>query len=69
MQKQHSKNIFQKSIVATVSIQLGTVISLSHLAFKKPGDGIPAGDYKKILGKKVKRQTGKDHKFTWEDFQ
>ena len=63
------KVIFEKSIVASCEIKSNEALKLSMLAFKKPGDGIPAGDYKKILGKKVKRQTGKNHKFTWEDFQ
>jgi N,N'-diacetyllegionaminate synthase len=57
---QEMKNIFQKSIVATVSIQLGTVISLSHLAFKKPGTGIPASEYKTLIGKKLIVNCDKD---------
>ena len=42
------KLIFQKSIVVTAEIQKGEKLSHLNLSFKKPGDGIPASDYKKV---------------------
>jgi N-acetylneuraminate synthase len=37
------------------------------LAFKKPGDGIPAFRYAELLGKKLNKNIEKDHKLAWED--
>ena len=47
------KNIFQKSIVASCDIEKGTILELSHLSFKKPGDGIPASKYVEMIGRKT----------------
>jgi N,N'-diacetyllegionaminate synthase len=47
------KRIFEKSVVTARALRVGTVISLEDLAFKKPGDGIPAARYKILLGRRV----------------
>jgi N,N'-diacetyllegionaminate synthase len=63
------KNIFQKSIVATVDIQVGEVLSKDHLAYKKPGNGIPPSLYREMLGKKMRVPIKKDEMFKegyWE---
>jgi N,N'-diacetyllegionaminate synthase len=48
------KDIFQKSIVSAVPIKAETYINREHLSFKKPGTGIPASEYAKLIGKKIK---------------
>lgn len=48
------KNIFEKSIVVSKSLASGDIIDMSSIAFKKPGNGIPASKYKSIIGKTVK---------------
>ena len=45
------RGLFNKSIVAAKHIPAGTVLSREHLAFKKPGDGMPAREYGRILGR------------------
>ena len=62
------KIVFEKSIVSSSDISKGSTIKFSHLAFKKPGDGISTREYKKILGKKLKKNVPKNHKFKWSDF-
>jgi len=62
------KKTFEKSIVSRRSIKRLEIINERDLAFKKPGDGIPARDYNKILGKRIKKYVDKDYQFTWEDF-
>ena len=62
------KIIFEKSVVASCDIKSGTIIKEKHLAYKKPGDGISAKDYKKVLNKILKKDIKKDQKFKWEDF-
>jgi N,N'-diacetyllegionaminate synthase len=61
------KRIFEKSIVTAYPIEANTILEISHLAFKKPGDGIPAAQYKRILGKIVKNNLTVNHKITQED--
>ncbi len=56
------KLIFEKSIVASRPIKKGTIIKFEHLNFKKPGDGIKAKDYNKIIGKKLLKDLKKDEK-------
>jgi|TARA_B110000259_G_C13985657_1_gene390343 N,N'-diacetyllegionaminate synthase len=63
------KMIFEKSIVAAKPIQAGEVITREHLAYKKPGDGIPAREFKDFLGKTLKITAQADHKFVPSDFE
>lgn len=61
------KRIFEKSIVAVRTICPGEKITIEMLAFKKPGDGIPARDYKRLLGRIAKREIMPDQKITEDD--
>ena len=62
------KLIFEKSTVAGRAIKAGSILTLEDLAFKKPGDGIPAADYKTVIGKTLKVDLPADHKFVEDDF-
>jgi N,N'-diacetyllegionaminate synthase len=62
------KTTFEKSIVSACLIGKLDVIKRAHLAFKKPGDGIPAREYKKLIGKKLNKKVDKNYKFRIEDF-
>lgn len=55
------KNIFQKSIVSLIDIPKGFKITKKMIGFKKPGTGIPASDYKSVLGKIAKNNIKKDN--------
>jgi sialic acid synthase SpsE len=48
------KVIFEKSIVARRELHKGTLITVECLAFKKPGDGIPAARYQELVGRRTK---------------
>ena len=63
-----TKKIFEKSIVTSKDITKYSKIKLTDLCFKKPGDGIPASQYKKILGKKFLKNLKKNHKLRINDF-
>ena len=63
------KIIFEKSIVSSKILKKFHIIKFDDLAFKKPGNGIPAKDFKKIIGKKLNKDIKKDHKFKLKDFQ
>jgi len=63
------KRIFEKSVVTARAIGAGQTLQLADLAFKKPGDGIPASRYKELLGREVRHALAPDHKFTIEDLK
>ena len=61
------KRIFEKSVVAARTIVSGEIITAEALAFKKPGDGIPAREYRRLVGRKAKRQLGADDQISEDD--
>ena len=61
------KKIFEKSIVTSKNLKAGTILSFEDLSFKKPGDGIKASAYRDLIGKIVKFDLPKNHKFIWEN--
>jgi N,N'-diacetyllegionaminate synthase len=63
------KRVFEKSVVSAAALPAGKVIEAGDLAFKKPGDGIPAADYTRLLGRRLKADVPADHKFSPSDFQ
>ncbi len=61
------KAIFEKSVVMARPLTAGTVLERTHLAFKKPGDGISATRYRSIIGRRIRRDLPADHKLSEED--
>ncbi len=61
------KKIFEKSIFLSRDLNISHKITIDDLLFLKPGDGIPASDYKKILGKKIKKNLKSHHKLKLRD--
>lgn len=47
------KKVFEKNIVFSKDLKVGTKLEMKHLAFKKTGSGISAAKYKLIIGKKL----------------
>lgn len=54
------KTVFEKSIVSAKDLKSGHIIQIDDLAFKKPGNGISAANFKEIVGKKLKLNIKKD---------
>lgn len=63
------KDIFQKSIISAIPLPAGTTIERHHLSFKKPGTGIPASEYKKLLGKTIKFDSAAEELLKMEWFE
>ena len=63
------KRIFEKSIVSSRAIPAGATLTRDMIAFKKPGDGIPASAYRSYLGRRVRCALPADHKFSQHDFE
>lgn len=62
------KRIFEKSVVAARALPEGTALAAADLAFKKPGDGIPAARHAELVGRRLRRAVPSDHKFSETDF-
>jgi N,N'-diacetyllegionaminate synthase len=63
------KRIFEKSVVTARAIAAGAVLQAADLAFKKPGDGIPAARHAELLGRQVRYALAQDHQITLEDLK
>jgi N,N'-diacetyllegionaminate synthase len=61
------KTVFEKSVVTARPLEAGATVTLADLAFKKPGDGIPAARYREIIGKKTRTALAADHKLEESD--
>lgn len=61
------KRIFEKSVVSARDLAAGSTLAEADLAFKKPGDGIPAARWRELLGKRLKRAVPADRKLAFED--
>lgn len=51
---------FRKSVVAARELKKGAVLSLTDLAYKKPGDGLPVAQHAQLLGKTLLRDLQRD---------
>ena len=49
------RQLFNKSIFIKKDLPVGTTLTFEHLAFKKPGTGINAGNYENIIGKSLRQ--------------
>lgn len=63
------KRIFEKSVVSAVEIPDGAVITRDHLAFKKPGTGIPAARVADVIGRRARRAIAADTLIATDDFE
>lgn len=63
------KKIFEKSVILNRDMKKNEKIKLKDLSFKKPGDGIRAFEYKKILGKKLVSNKKKSYKLKFKDLK
>jgi N,N'-diacetyllegionaminate synthase len=61
------KRIFEKSVVTARPLTEGHFLTPQDLAFKKPGDGIPAARWRELVGCRLRRAAPADHKLTPED--
>lgn len=64
----HMKQTFEKSIVSANELPKGHILQECDLAYKKPGDGIPARRFKELKGRRLKIAVSTDHPFAWDDF-
>lgn len=63
------RRLFMKSIVAGCAIPAGKVIDRADLAFKKPGNGLPAEALNNIVGRRARRDLCRDECLSYEDLE
>ncbi|MGC8667501.1 MAG: N-acetylneuraminate synthase family protein [Chthonomonadales bacterium] len=63
------RSLFTKSIVLKRDLPEGTVLSDEHLAFKKPGTGIPAAEASKVVGRRLRRSVAADTLLSEDDLE
>lgn len=63
------KRIFEKSVVAARALPAGHVLAAGDLAYKKPGDGIPAREGHSIVGRRLLRSFQPDEQLARSDFE
>lgn len=61
------RKLFTKSVVPRVDISSGSELTDDNLTTKKPGKGISAREFYKVVGKKAKRDLMADELITWDD--
>jgi len=61
------KNEFRRSIVTTRSLKAGEILKDADIDAKRPGTGIPPGEFVHVIGRALKNDLGKDVMISWED--
>ena len=62
------KLIARRSIVALEDITVGEKLTMDNIGLRRPGTGIPAEKYEKILGSWVIKKINKGKLIEWSDF-
>ena len=55
--------------MASRDLLVGHVITSDNMAYKKPGDGIPANRYRDLIGKVLSQPVANNEQFKWSDFR
>ncbi len=63
------RGLFTKSVVAAFDLPAGTRLERSHLAFKKPGTGIPSDQVETVLGRRLRQNVAADTLLQESDFE
>jgi N-acetylneuraminate synthase len=67
--EQEKKIKFRRSAVVKSALEIGHVLTISDIDFKRPGSGIQPEQITFLLGKKVKNKLEEDQIINWSDFE
>ena len=59
----------RQSVVAKGDLRAGVVLSREMLAMKRPGTGVPAAEFERVLGRTLARDVAGNSVLTWGDLQ
>lgn len=65
-EEEKNRDVVRKSIVSSMTLKKGRILTEEMINFKRPGTGISPKFYEKILGKKVKKLLKKDEPILWK---
>jgi N-acetylneuraminate synthase len=63
------RSLFNKSVVARIDLDKGTILNEQNLALKKPGSGIPPNRMPEVLGRRLKRSVPADSLLHEDDLE
>ena len=63
------RKLFTRSLVASVDLPAGTVITREHVAIKKPGTGLPPERLEDIIGRRLARPVTVDQLLAVDDIE
>jgi N,N'-diacetyllegionaminate synthase len=63
------RKLFTRSLVASIDLPAGTVISREHVAIKKPGTGLPPDRLAEVIGRRLARPVTADQVLAAEDIE
>lgn len=66
-EEERQRSVMHRSITTVTEIKAGDILTSENLILLRPGDGIGAIHWEKIIGRKAKRDISKGRKITWED--
>ncbi len=67
---EHERDVWiwaKRSLVATRDLKAGEVLTREMFTSKRPGTGIRSKDYKRAIGKKLKKDIPVNEMIYWED--
>lgn len=67
--EENTRRLVRRSIVLTRNVKAGESLSLSDVALKRPGDGIPPEFKEIVIGMKAVRDITRDTVLTWSDLK
>jgi N-acetylneuraminate synthase len=62
-----TRRLFTKSVVLASDLKAGASLTRDHFAFKKPGTGIPAAEWLRLVGRRVCRDLPRNHVLQEDD--
>lgn len=63
---QPMRDLFTHSLVASHTLEVGTIIGVKDLAYRKPGTGLKWAEADSLIGKTVSTRVERNNEITWE---
>ena len=67
VKEQEMRSLARRSIYTTNEIKQGEIISENNLGMFRPGNGLVASDWQKVIGRKARYNLDVGHKLDWGD--
>ncbi len=61
------RTVARRSVVLACSLPAGTVLQREHLHLRRPASGIPAADFDRVIGQRLRREAEAGTVLQWDD--